>query len=77
MTWEAHTLAEFKQALIEAKDADRTSVIVVHTDPTLRVPGYDSWWDVAVAEVSEIEAVRQARATMRRCKRESVTIFPQ
>ena len=64
-TWEAHTLAEFKQALVEAKDADRTSVIVVHTDPTIRVPGYDSWWDVAVAEVSEIEAVRQARGRVR------------
>jgi len=26
------------------------------------VPGYESWWDVAVAEVSEIESVRQSRA---------------
>ena len=25
------------------------------------VPGYDSWWDVPVAEVSEREAVRAAR----------------
>jgi 3D-(3,5/4)-trihydroxycyclohexane-1,2-dione acylhydrolase (decyclizing) len=60
-TWEAHTLAELERALVEARDADRTSVIVVHTDPAIRVPGYDSWWDVAVAEVSEIDAVRQAR----------------
>ena len=26
------------------------------------MPGYDSWWDVAVAEVSEMESVREARA---------------
>jgi 3D-(3,5/4)-trihydroxycyclohexane-1,2-dione acylhydrolase (decyclizing) len=25
------------------------------------VPGYESWWDVAVAEVSEMESVREAR----------------
>jgi hypothetical protein len=29
------------------------SVIVVETDYHDRVPGYESWWDVAVAEVSE------------------------
>jgi 3D-(3,5/4)-trihydroxycyclohexane-1,2-dione acylhydrolase (decyclizing) len=26
-----------------------------------RVPGYESWWDVPVAEVSEREAVQSAR----------------
>ncbi len=26
------------------------------------VPGYESWWDVPVAEVSELPAVRAARA---------------
>jgi 3D-(3,5/4)-trihydroxycyclohexane-1,2-dione acylhydrolase (decyclizing) len=25
------------------------------------VPGFDSWWDVPVAEVSEVESVREAR----------------
>ena len=37
------------------------TVIVVETDPMVGVPGYESWWDVAVAEVSESESVRQAR----------------
>jgi len=55
------SLAEFKQALVEAQKTDRTTVIVVHTDNTLKVPGYESWWDVAVAEVSEIPAVQEAR----------------
>jgi len=27
----------------------------------VRVPGYESWWDVAVAEVSEKDAVKAAR----------------
>jgi 3D-(3,5/4)-trihydroxycyclohexane-1,2-dione acylhydrolase (decyclizing) len=25
------------------------------------VPGYESWWDVPVAEVSEVESVKHAR----------------
>ncbi|MGO9797746.1 MAG: 3D-(3,5/4)-trihydroxycyclohexane-1,2-dione acylhydrolase (decyclizing) [Terracidiphilus sp.] len=57
----AETLGELKQALEEAKAADRTTVIVVETDASIGVPGYDSWWDVAVAEVSELESVREAR----------------
>jgi 3D-(3,5/4)-trihydroxycyclohexane-1,2-dione acylhydrolase (decyclizing) len=58
----AATLAELKDALQTAKTLDRTTVIVVETDPAVGVPGYESWWDVAVAEVSESESVRQARA---------------
>jgi 3D-(3,5/4)-trihydroxycyclohexane-1,2-dione acylhydrolase (decyclizing) len=58
----AGTLDELKQALEEAKTLDRTTVIVVETDVSASVPGYESWWDVAVAEVSELESVREARA---------------
>ena len=58
----AATLAELKEALQWAKGTDRTTVIVIETDPSIGVPGYESWWDVAVAEVSEMESVRQARA---------------
>jgi 3D-(3,5/4)-trihydroxycyclohexane-1,2-dione acylhydrolase (decyclizing) len=36
-------------------------VIVVETAPEPGVPGYDSWWDVPVAEVSESQRVRAAR----------------
>jgi 3D-(3,5/4)-trihydroxycyclohexane-1,2-dione acylhydrolase (decyclizing) len=28
----------------------------------MRVPGYESWWDVPISEVSEIESIRAARA---------------
>ncbi|MDR3725032.1 MAG: 3D-(3,5/4)-trihydroxycyclohexane-1,2-dione acylhydrolase (decyclizing) [Terracidiphilus sp.] len=55
------TIAELKDALEKAKARKRTSVIVIETDPAVGVPGYESWWDVAVAEVSEMESVREAR----------------
>ena len=48
-------------ALAEAKAADRTSVIYVKNDRMEGVPGYDSWWDVPVAEVSESASVQEAR----------------
>jgi 3D-(3,5/4)-trihydroxycyclohexane-1,2-dione acylhydrolase (decyclizing) len=58
----AASLAEFKEALEKAKGTKRTTAIVVQTDREVRVPGYDSWWDVAVAEVSEMESVKKARS---------------
>ena len=58
----AHTVTELKDALSTARTLDRTTVIVVETDPAIGVPGYESWWDVAVAEVSENPAVQEARA---------------
>lgn len=59
---QARNLAEFKAALQEARATDRTTVVVVETSPEARVPGYDSWWDVAVAEVSNDLKVQKARA---------------
>lgn len=55
-------LESFTGALSEAKQQSQTSVIVVETDRTQRVGGYESWWDVAVAEVSQMETVQRARA---------------
>ena len=40
---------------------DRTTVIYVRNDRLHGVPGYDSWWDVPVAEVSEMPGVAEAR----------------
>jgi 3D-(3,5/4)-trihydroxycyclohexane-1,2-dione acylhydrolase (decyclizing) len=77
ITWEANTLAEFKQALVEAQKAPRTTFIVVHTDPAIRVPGYLSWWDVAVAEVSGIEEVREARAAYEEMLARERYFFPR
>jgi len=49
-------------ALDEAKSAPGVSVVVVETDPSVKVGGYDSWWDVPPAEVSTMDAVKAARA---------------
>ena len=54
--------AEFYQALEEAKKIKNKPVcIVTETDRRHRVEGYESWWDVAVAEVSDNPDVQQAR----------------
>ncbi len=52
---------EFRNALAAQREHDRTSVVVVETSYEERVPGYESWWDVPIAEVSERENVREAR----------------
>jgi 3D-(3,5/4)-trihydroxycyclohexane-1,2-dione acylhydrolase (decyclizing) len=57
----AGDLKEFRTALQEAQATDRTTVIVVETNRELRVPSYESWWDVAVAEVSQSPSVKKAR----------------
>jgi len=57
----AKTREELERALHDAQRMDRTNVIVVEVDKEMRVGGYDSWWDVPVAEVSDSEAVRGIR----------------
>jgi 3D-(3,5/4)-trihydroxycyclohexane-1,2-dione acylhydrolase (decyclizing) len=56
----ARDLAELKAALQTAKKQTKTTVIVVETDPEKRAPGYESWWDVPIAIVSEMDSVRRA-----------------
>ncbi len=58
--FEAADLPALVEALEQAKVQERTTVVVVETDREARVPGYESWWDVPVAEVSEMEAVQKA-----------------
>ena len=57
----ARTRDELSSALVEGRKHPRTSVVVVETAYEERVAGYESWWDVAIAEVSEREPVRAAR----------------
>ena len=56
----ARDLDELKEALAKARKQTKTTVIVVETDPEKRVPGYESGWDVPIAEISEIASVRAA-----------------
>jgi 3D-(3,5/4)-trihydroxycyclohexane-1,2-dione acylhydrolase (decyclizing) len=58
--FEAEDLPGLVEALEQSKKQERTTMVVVETDPEQRVPGYESWWDVPVAEVSETEKVQAA-----------------
>ena len=55
------SIDELEDALIKAKDAAGPFVAVIDTDPYPSTPYGGSWWQVAVPEVSEREAVREAR----------------
>ena len=57
------TIDELRSGLEAAKGEDSTVVLAIEVDRYEGVPGYESWWDVPVAEVSESAAVREARAS--------------
>jgi 3D-(3,5/4)-trihydroxycyclohexane-1,2-dione acylhydrolase (decyclizing) len=57
----AVTREDLQRALEEARGQRQTTVIVIEVNKEVRVPGYESWWDVPVAEVSKIRSVQQAR----------------
>jgi len=57
----ARDIPQFKAALAEARRQTRSTVIVIETSAEKRAPGYESWWDVPIAEVSNMASVRQAR----------------
>jgi 3D-(3,5/4)-trihydroxycyclohexane-1,2-dione acylhydrolase (decyclizing) len=58
----ATTHQEAERAIEAMRGHDKTSVVVIEVDKEMRVPGYESWWDVAISEVSEIESIRNARS---------------
>lgn len=60
-TTRARTADELRSALAEGRKQNRTTVVVMETSYDQRVPGYESWWDVPIAEVSEKNAVKAAR----------------
>ncbi len=57
----ASTRDELTEALAVARQETQTVAIVVEVDGSMSVPGYESWWDVPVAEVSDSPLVRSAR----------------
>ena len=66
---EVATPTELKNALQDARDADRTTVVKIDVDYDTRVPQYESWWDVPVAEVSEVESAKQAFQEYQKAKK--------
>jgi 3D-(3,5/4)-trihydroxycyclohexane-1,2-dione acylhydrolase (decyclizing) len=66
------TISELGEALERARDEKTTTVIVVEVDRYEGVPGYESWWDVPVPEISgrpEVEAVRSGYEQSQRDER--------
>nr|WP_026264703.1 3D-(3,5/4)-trihydroxycyclohexane-1,2-dione acylhydrolase (decyclizing) [Arthrobacter sp. 135MFCol5.1] len=56
-------IAELEQAIRDAKAAPEGSgpiLIHVESDPLLDAPSSESWWDVPVAQVSELDSTTQA-----------------
>ncbi len=56
------SIADLEAALVRARRADRTYVIVIETDPVSTTAAGGAWWDVAVSEVSTRPEVKTARA---------------
>jgi len=69
----AGTVDELRAGLAAAKEETRTVVIAVEVDRYEGVPSYESWWDVPVAEVSEVASVRAARDQYEAAKRDERT----
>ncbi len=65
----ASTIEEFRSALVQAKQSDRTTVVYIETDPLAPVPSSESWWDVPVSEVAAIESTNKAYGVYREQKR--------
>jgi 3D-(3,5/4)-trihydroxycyclohexane-1,2-dione acylhydrolase (decyclizing) len=55
-------------ALESARASDRTTAIVIPVDREQRVGGYESWWDVPVAQVSTGASVQKARREYERAR---------
>ena len=58
----AEGIAGLEAALARARSQDRTTVIVIDTDPVVSTVAGGAWWDVAVPEVSDRAEVQAARA---------------
>jgi 3D-(3,5/4)-trihydroxycyclohexane-1,2-dione acylhydrolase (decyclizing) len=65
----AQTRSEIERALEDARRADGVTAIVIPVDSEQRVGGYESWWDVPVAEVSSLEPVQRARQDYERARK--------
>lgn len=59
-TYRANTVKELKAALEDAKKQNVSTLIEMKVLPKTMTDGYESWWHVGVAEVSEKESVQKA-----------------
>ena len=68
--WNAATPDEVRSALREARAETRSCVIVCEVEKHRYVPGADTWWDVAPAEVSRSEVTQTLRSEYERDRAE-------
>jgi 3D-(3,5/4)-trihydroxycyclohexane-1,2-dione acylhydrolase (decyclizing) len=61
-TVRARTREELEQALAAMRGHAATTAVVIEVDKEQRVPGYESWWDVPISEVSTLDSIARARA---------------
>jgi 3D-(3,5/4)-trihydroxycyclohexane-1,2-dione acylhydrolase (decyclizing) len=54
------SLADLEQALARTRGNDRTTVVVIDTDPMISTDAGGHWWDVAIPEVSTRKEVNEA-----------------
>ena len=73
----AETYAELEKALLSSYKAEKTQVIVVSVDKEQKVPGYEGWWDVPVAEVAETESAQKARKEYEKIRTRQRDYFKQ
>lgn len=57
------SIAELEGALTRSRSNERTTVILIETDPLVSTEEGGHWWDVAVPEVSARDEVQAARRT--------------
>jgi len=69
------TIDEFRTALDTARAATRTTAIHIETDPLAPVPSSESWWDVPVSQVSQLESTQAAYKTYQEHKAEQRSLL--
>ena len=66
---EVNSRAELEKAIGTAKAADGPIAIHVKTDPLVGAPDSESWWDVPVSQVSDLDSTRAASAEYEESKK--------
>ncbi|MBI2810297.1 MAG: 3D-(3,5/4)-trihydroxycyclohexane-1,2-dione acylhydrolase (decyclizing) [Candidatus Melainabacteria bacterium] len=71
----ANTRNELIKAFTEAKPEPGVTVIVISISSDKKVGGYETWWDVPVAQVSSMQAVQQASKDYQASRKKQVPYF--
>jgi 3D-(3,5/4)-trihydroxycyclohexane-1,2-dione acylhydrolase (decyclizing) len=66
---DVNSRAELEKAIGTAKAADGPIAIHVKTDPLIGAPDSESWWDVPVSQVSDLDSTRTASAEYEESKK--------